>query len=89
MALLDELAGWLRPRHRLPRKVLVPDFRGMRVGDSRHEALRAGVKIHLTRLIDNPAPVEGIIIDQQPSAGTRVKRGCTVNVSVFHEPALD
>ena len=49
-------------------------------------ALRAGVKTKIVRLIDNPAPVEGVVVGQVPPPGRRVRRDRVVTLNVFHEP---
>ena len=85
-ALLHEFVDWLRPKGRVPRNVTVPDLTGLRLGKARLAAMRSGVKIRVVRLVDPPAPVEGVVVDQRPPAGTRVCRHSIVTLSVFHEP---
>lgn len=68
------------------RYVRVPDFRGILVGKTFTLALRAGVKTKIVRLIDNPAPVEGVVVGQVPPPGRRVRRDTVVTLSVFHPP---
>jgi beta-lactam-binding protein with PASTA domain len=76
-AALDAIVTWLAPS-RQSRVVKVPEFRGHLVSETFMPALQAGVKTHVIRLAEHPAPVDGLVVRQDPSAGTRVKRNSTV-----------
>jgi hypothetical protein len=82
-AALDGIVSWLAPS-RQSRFVKVPDFRGRRVSDTFLLALQAGVDTEIVRLAKHPAPVDGIVVLQDPSPGTRVKRESTVFLIVRH-----
>lgn len=83
-AALDVVIGWLAPRRRKSRVVRVPDFRGMRVTRAWEPAFSAGVKLRIYRLTEHPAPVDGLVVEQAPKPGTRVKRDSTVTLTVLH-----
>ncbi|MGQ0521115.1 MAG: PASTA domain-containing protein [Actinomycetota bacterium] len=80
---LESVAGWLGSRGPSS-KVVVPEFVAMHVSDTFLEAARAGVRTRVVRVARDPAPVDGVVVDQRPPAGTRVRRGSTVVLSVWH-----
>jgi beta-lactam-binding protein with PASTA domain len=82
-AVLDALAGWLAPR-RESRVVRVPELRGMHVSETFLPALRAGIKLKVVRVTAHPAPVDGVVVAQDPVPGTRVRRGSHVFLIVRH-----
>jgi hypothetical protein len=83
-AAFEIVIGWLTPQPARPRKVAVPDFRGLYVDDSFHVAARAGVEISVVRLTARPAPAAGIVVDQEPAPDSKVRRGTVVTVKVLH-----
>lgn len=83
-AALDVVVGWLAPARRKSRVVKVPDFRSLRVTRAWEPAYQAGVKLRIFRLTERPAPVDGLVVDQVPRPGTRVKRDSTVTLTVLH-----
>jgi beta-lactam-binding protein with PASTA domain len=87
-AALDGLVSWLAPS-RQPRFVKVPDFRSRRVSETFLLALQAGVTTEVVRLTKHPAPVDGVVVLQDPSPGTRVKRDSTVFLIVRHPEDRD
>ena len=82
-AALDGIVSWLAPS-RQTRFVKVPDFRGRRVSETFLQALQAGIKTEIVRLTKHPAPVDGLVVLQDPSPGTRVRRDSTVFLIVRH-----
>jgi hypothetical protein len=82
-AALHAVSAWLAPS-RQRRVVKVPDFRGLRVSDTFLMALEAGVKLEMVRLARHPAPVDGLVVSQDPLPGTRVKRDSRVALIVRH-----
>jgi 3-mercaptopyruvate sulfurtransferase SseA len=81
----EELAGWFAPRAPRARKVQVPNFVGMRASKTFYVSAQAGVKTSFVELSSNPAPVDGLIVQQEPSPGTTVKRDAIVILGVTHE----
>ena len=82
-AALDAVVTWLAP-YRQSRVVKVPDLRGLHVSDVFLPALQAGVKVEFVRLAEHPAPVDGLVVRQDPSPATRVKRDSKVFLIVRH-----
>jgi beta-lactam-binding protein with PASTA domain len=82
-SVLDALAGWLAPK-RERRVVRVPELQGMHVSETFLPALQAGIKLELVRVTHHPAPVDGVVVAQDPLPGTRVKRGSHVHLVVRH-----
>lgn len=62
----------------------VPEFRGMHVSETFLPALHVGVKVNVVRVTPHPAPVDGVVITQDPLPGTRVKRDAHVYLIVRH-----
>jgi beta-lactam-binding protein with PASTA domain len=48
---------------------------------------REGFDIEVDQVEDDPAPVMGLVVAQRPVAGTRLRRGSPVTISVLHPPA--
>jgi curved DNA-binding protein CbpA len=78
------LADWLAPRPAAPRRVAVPDLRGLFVSPARRLIAAVDLRAELVRLTPNPMPVEGLVVDQSPRAGTIARRASTVVVQVWH-----
>lgn len=57
--------------------VVVPDFSGMSIEDAAAAAEEAGLTITFVEDADNPDP-DGVVIDQDPAAGTTVAGGSEV-----------
>ncbi len=57
--------------------VVVPDFSGMSIEDATAAAEEAGLTITFVEDADNPDP-DGVVIDQDPAAGTTVAGGSEV-----------
>lgn len=72
-------AGW-RPRGR----TTVPDVRGLNVDEARRTLGREGLRLEVHRLHEPPAPVMGMVVDQNPEPGTRHRRTEPVTVYVQH-----
>ena len=77
--------GGLEGGGRGPRgRTAVPDVRGLPVDDARSTLAREGFRVEYVELEPRPAPVMGTIVDQTPAAGTRLRRGRRVRISVHH-----
>ena len=88
VAAVESALDWLSPKRRRSKRVSVPDFTGLGTLELLYVAMRAGVKVDVVRVVEHPLPVEGVVIDQTPAAGTEVKRDSVVTVKVRH-PAAD
>jgi beta-lactam-binding protein with PASTA domain len=64
-----------------PPPVLVPALVGLEVADAHERALEAGLVAVGTDL-DTPPPTIGVVIGQEPPAGTQVPAGNTVVIHV-------
>jgi hypothetical protein len=84
---LDALADWLAPRRRPSRWVIVPDFVGRQASERSMLAVRAGVRTRCVSTTSRPAG-DGIVVAQEPAAGTRVRRSTRVLLTVLHGPSL-
>jgi DnaJ domain/PASTA domain len=80
------LMGGLVRRPRPPRRVTVPDVRGLFYNVCQEVAGRLGMQVTPVRLTERPMPVDGLIVDQDPPPGV-LRRGGQLTVQVWHPPA--
>jgi curved DNA-binding protein CbpA len=83
-AALEAFDEWLAPPSAPPRRIALPDIRGLFVGPCRRLLSGTGLRIEVVRLTRDPMPVEGLIVDQSPPPGARSPRSRTVTVQVWH-----
>lgn len=83
---LGAVADWLAPRPAAPRRVAVPDVRGLFAGPCRRLVASTGLRIEVVRLTGDPMPVEGLVVDQSPPPGAKIRRSGTLTVQVWHPP---
>jgi PASTA domain len=81
---LEVLADWLAPHPEPPRRVTVPDVRGLFVGPCRRLLAGLGLRIEVVALTQDPMPVEGLVVDQSPAPRATARRSGTVTVRVWH-----
>ena len=81
---LGVLADWLAPHPEPPRRVTVPDVRGLFVGPCRRLLAGLGLRIEVVALTQDPMPVEGLVVDQSPAPRATARRASTVTVRVWH-----
>jgi len=81
---LGLIADWLAPRPAPPRRVTVPDVRGLFVTGARRLLVAAGLRSEVVQLTRDPIPVEGLAIDQSLRAGTTAHRSTSVTIQVWH-----
>jgi hypothetical protein len=81
---LGLIADWLAPRPAPPRRVAVPDVRGLFVIGARRLLVASGLRSEVVQLTTDPIPVEGLVVAQSPQAGTKAHRASTVTVQVWH-----
>jgi hypothetical protein len=67
-------------------RVVVPDVRGLFYGACTDVAGRVGLHLDRVLLTARPMPVEGLVADQTPAPGKRVRRDSTLTVHVWHPP---
>jgi hypothetical protein len=87
LASLEVVADWLGPHPRPSRHVIVPEFRRHHVSECFYMLADTGLHPRIVRLTAHPAPVDGVIVDQSPAAGSRVRRNSVVTLKVWHPAA--
>ena len=80
----DAVGDWLAPHPVPSRHIPVPDVRGLFAGPCRRLIGDRGLHVEVVRLVQDPMPVEGLVVDQSPSPGRSVRRDGTVTVQVWH-----
>jgi hypothetical protein len=83
---IGAVADWLAPRPAEPRRVVVPDLRGLFVGPCRRLVSSTGLHMQVVRLTGDPMPVEGLVVDQSPPPGAKMRRSGTLTVQIWHPP---
>jgi DnaJ domain/PASTA domain len=81
---LAALAEWLAPSRGPSRHVVVPDVRALFFSRCLEVAASAGLPVSAVRLTEHPLPVDGLVIDQSPQPGGKVRRSATLTVQVWH-----
>jgi hypothetical protein len=83
---LMALTDWLAPHPHPPRRVPVPDVRGLFYAACMEVAGRVGLHVTAVRLTEHPMPVEGLVVDQSPLPPAKARRGSALTVQVWHPP---
>ena len=83
---LMALTDWLAPHPGPPRRVTVPDVRGLFYPVCLQIAGRVGLRIRSIQLTEHPMPVEGLVVGQSPRAATKARRVSELTVQVWHPP---
>jgi curved DNA-binding protein CbpA len=86
---LGVLADWLAPGRKMPRRsrhVTVPDVRGLFFGPCQDVLAKAGFRISTVLMTPQPMPVEGLVVDQSPEPGRKVRRFSTLTLQLWHPP---
>ena len=76
----------LEPYSNPPSRVVVPDVGGLFYRACLDVAGRVGLHPAPVLLTAHPMPVEGLVVGQMPPPGTRVHRGSTLTVQLWHPP---
>jgi curved DNA-binding protein CbpA len=98
--LSDEINGWdmdgemvlaaiaeLLTAHPGPaRRVILPDLRGLFTRSCLRASGGLGLHVDMVQLTAQPMAVEGLVVDQSPALGSKVRRAGTVTVQVWHPP---
>ena len=77
---------WAKPGMSSPRRVMVPDLRGLFTRSCLRVAGDLGLHLEMVRLTGHPMPVEGLVVDQSPLLGSKVRRSSSLTVE-FWEPS--
>jgi hypothetical protein len=83
---LMALTDWLAPHPGPPRRVTVPDVRGLFYSVCLPIAGRVGLRIRKIQLTQHPRPVDGLVVGQSPRPDTKVRRASELTVQVWHPP---
>jgi len=81
------LTDWLTPHSQPPRRIPVPDVRGLFYAVCLDVAGRLGLQVTAVRLTEHPMPVDGLIVDQSPLPPAKLHRAGALTVQVGHPPA--
>jgi hypothetical protein len=81
------LDNWMTPHPRLPRRVAVPDVRGLFYSVCLGITAKLGFRLNTLRLTEHPMPVDGLVVGQSPGPAVRARRGSALTVQVWHPPA--
>jgi DnaJ domain len=84
---LGGLLDLLIPHPHPPRRVVVPDVRGVFASVCLDVVPRAGFRLETVRLTEHPMPVDGLVVDQSLKPGEKVHRFTTLTVHIWHPPA--
>jgi len=80
------LTDWLTPHPGPPRKVAVPDLRGLFYSVCLGLTGKLGLRVTAVRLTEHPMPVDGLVVDHSPRAAARARWGSALTVQVWHPP---
>ncbi|MBB4079636.1 D-alanine-D-alanine ligase [Lewinella aquimaris] len=69
--------------------MVIPTFEGMQIDEARRVAEQEGLNIDVTIGAFDPAKPAGLVVQQQPRVGSRVKNNRTVYLTVLSEDAPD
>jgi hypothetical protein len=83
---LIALTDWLAPHPRQPRRIMVPDVRGLFHSVCLEIVGRLGLRVTAVRLTEHPMPVDGLIVDQSPRPPAKLRRTGELTVQVWHQP---
>jgi hypothetical protein len=81
------LSDWLAPHPGPPRRITVPDVRGLFFSVCLDITGKLGLRVTTVRLTAHPVPVDGLVVAQSPRPATRARRGSALTVQVWHPPA--
>ena len=87
LGVLMALTDWLTPHSQPPRRISVPDVRGLFYAVCLDVAGRLGLQVTAVRLTEHPMPVDGLIVDQSPLPPAKLHRAGALTVQVGHPPA--
>jgi hypothetical protein len=78
----------LMTQHPSPaRRIMVPDLRGLFTRSCLRVTGDLGLHVEMVQLTEHPMPVEGLVVDQSPLPGTKVRRSSTLTVEIWHPPS--
>jgi DnaJ-like protein len=81
---LMALADWLAPHPHEPRRLMVPDVRGLFYSVCLEIIGKLDLRVTIVRLTEHPMPVDGLVVGQSPLPPARVRRASELTVQVWH-----
>jgi PASTA domain-containing protein len=81
------LGDWMTPHPHPPRRVAVPDVRGLFYSVCLEITGKLGFRLNTVRLTEHPMPVDGLVVGQSPEPAVQARRGSALTVQVWHPPA--
>ena len=87
LGVLMALTDWLTPHPHPPRRIPVPDVRGLFYTVCVEVAGRRDLRVTAVRLTEHPMPVDGLVVDQSPLPPAKVRRAGALTVQVWHPSA--
>jgi curved DNA-binding protein CbpA len=84
LLMLTEL---LAPHPGPPRRVAVPDVRGLFYSTCFGITGKLGLRITTVRLTEHPMPVDGLVVNQSPKPAAKARWGSALTIQVWHPPA--
>jgi hypothetical protein len=84
---LMALSDWLAPHPSPPRRLAVPDVRGLFYSVCLEIVGRLDLRVAAVRLTQHPMPVDGLVVDQSPTPPAKIHRGGELTIQVWHPSA--
>jgi len=78
------LTDLLAPQPHLPRRIPVPDVRGLFYSVCLELVGRLDLRVTAVRLTQHPMPVDGLVVDQSPLPPAKIRREGELTVQVWH-----
>jgi PASTA domain len=78
------LTDWMAPHARRPRRIDVPDLRGLFYSAAIAIVGKLDLHIQVVRLTEHPVPVDGLVVDQAPQPPAQMHRTGELTVYVWH-----
>jgi hypothetical protein len=84
---MSGLADLMTPHPSPARRIVLPDLRGLFTGSCLRVTGDLGLHVEMVQLTEHPMPVEGLVVDQSPLPGTKVRRSSTLTLEIWHPPS--
>jgi len=84
---LMALSDWLAPHPSLPRRLPVPDVRGLFYSVCLDLVGRLDLRVTEVRLTQHPMPVDGLVVGQSPMPPAKIHRAGEMTIQVWHPSA--
>jgi curved DNA-binding protein CbpA len=78
------LSDWLAPHPGSPKRVAVPDIRGLFFSVCLGITGKLGLRVITVRLTAHPMPVDGLVVSQSPGPAEQARRGSALTLHVWH-----